>query len=158
MYTHYLSVDYKVAFDSPLRYRVFATMSELGIPAKLVRLCRMPLSNSCSSIKVGMDISEPFDTVRGFRQGYPISCDLYNFVIESVLLKVGVHHNLAIFQKSVQWLVYADDIDIIERAKREVPAAFSVIERESTKICLAVTERKTKYMLSTSRDVRRIVS
>ena len=38
--THHLFADYKAAFDSPLRDRVFAAMFELGIPAKLIRLCR----------------------------------------------------------------------------------------------------------------------
>ena len=105
-----------------------------------------------------MDLSEPFDTVRGFRQGDPLSCDLFNFVMESVLQKAGVHRSVTIFQKSVQLLAYADDIDIIGRTKRDVTAAFSAIERESTKMGLAVNEGKTKYMLSTSRDVRRIDS
>ena len=58
--THHLFVDFKAAFDSPLRD---TAMSELGISAKLIKLCRMMLSNSCSSIKVGKDLSEPFDTV-----------------------------------------------------------------------------------------------
>ena len=43
--------------------------------------------------------------------------------------------------------------------KRNVAAAFSAIERESgTEMILAINENKTKYMLSTSRDVRRITS
>ena len=53
---------------------------------------------------------------------------------------------------------YADDIDIIGRTKRDVTAAFGAIERESTKMGLAVNEGKTKYVFSTSRDVRRIDS
>ena len=103
--TRHLFVDYKTAFDSPIR----------DIPAKLIRLCRMTLSNSCSSVKVGMDLYEPINTVRGFRQGDPLSCDLFNFVMESVLRKAGVNRNGTIFQKSVQLLAYADDIDIIRR-------------------------------------------
>ena len=52
--------------------RAFAAMSEFGILAKLIRLCRMTLSNnSYSSVKVGMNLFEPFDTVRGFKQGGP---------------------------------------------------------------------------------------
>ena len=62
------------------------------------------------------------------------------------------------FKKSVQLLEYAHDIDIIGRIKRDVTAAFSVIERESTKMGLAVNGSKTKYMLSISRDVRHIDS
>ena len=50
---------------------IFAAMSYLGIIAKLIRLYRMTLSNSCSFVKVGIDLSEPFDTVRGFKQGDP---------------------------------------------------------------------------------------
>ena len=72
-----------------------------------------------------------------------------------VLRKVGLHRSGTIFQKSVQLLAYADDIDIIGRTKRDVTAVFGAIERQSTKMGLAVNEGKTKYMFSTSRDVRR---
>ena len=60
--------------------------------------------------------------------------------------------------KSVQLLAYTDDIDIIGRTKRDVTAAFSAIERESTKMGLAVNEGRTKYMLSTCRNAQRIDS
>ena len=96
--------------------------------------------------------------MRGFRQGDPLSCDLFNFLMESVLRKAGVHRNGTIFYKSVQLLAYADDIDIIGRTMRDVTAAFSAIERESAKMGLAVNEGKTKYMLSTSGDVPRMGS
>ena len=78
--------------------------------------------------------------------------------MESVLQKAGVQCNGTIFQKSVQFFAYADDIDIIWRTEWDVTAAFSAIERKSTKTHLAVNEGKTKYMLSTSRDVRCIDS
>ena len=78
--------------------------------------------------------------------------------MESVLRKAVVHRSGTIFQKSVQLLAYADDIDIIGRTKRDVTAAFGAIERESTKMGLAVNEGKTKFMFSTSRNVRRIDS
>ena len=154
--THHLFVDYKAAFDSPIRDCLYTTMSEFGVPAKLVRLCKMTLSNSSSSVKVGNNLSEPFNTVRGFRQGDPLSCNLFNFAMEGVLRKAGVHRNGTIFYKSVQLLAYADDIDIIGRCKRDVTAAFSAIEKESAKVGLAVNEGKTKYMLATARNTRRI--
>ena len=75
-----------------------------------------------------------------------------------VLRKAGVHRNGTIFQKSVQLLAYADDNDIIGRTKRALTDAFSAIERESTKMGLAVNEDKTEYMLSTNRDVQLIDS
>ena len=72
--------------------------------------------------------------------------------------KTGVHCNATIFQKTVQLPAYADDIDIIERTRQDVIAAFRAFEREPTKIGLAVNEGKTKYMLSTSKALLRINS
>ena len=103
-------------------------MSELGIPAKLIRLCRMTLSNSCSSVKVGTDLSEPFGTVRGFSQGDLLSCDLFNFLLENVLRKAGVHRNGTIFYKSLQLLVYVEDVEIVGRTMRH----FRVCENRSS--------------------------
>ena len=57
---HHLFVDYKAAFDSIISDPVFVAMTELFIPAKLIRLCKMTLSNSCRSVKVVMDFSEIF--------------------------------------------------------------------------------------------------
>ena len=72
----------------------------------------MTLNNSCSPVKVGLKLSEPFDNIRGFRQDNRLSCNLLNFVMESVLRKAGVYCNATIIQKSVQLFAYADDIDI----------------------------------------------
>ena len=69
---------------------------------------------------VGKDLSEPDDTVRGFRQGDPLSCDLFNSLMESMLWKAGVHRNGTIFYKSVQLLAYADDIDIFGSLRKWV--------------------------------------
>ena len=91
--THHLLVGHKTAFERPIRDHVFAAMSELGIPAKLIRLYRMTLGNSYIFVEVGMNLSKPFDTVRCFRQDYPLSCDLFNFVMESVLRKAEKHRN-----------------------------------------------------------------
>ena len=60
--------------------------------------------------------------------------------------KAGVHRSGTIFQKSIQLLAYTDDIDTIGRTKRNVTAVFSAIERESTKMGMAVNEGKTEHM------------
>ena len=107
--------------------------------AKLIRLCRMTLSNSCSFVNVAL---------RTFWY-------LINFVMESVLRKTAVHCNGNIFRKGVYLLVYADDINIIGHIKRNKTAAF-IVHWTSTKMGLAVNEGKTKCMLSIIRDVWRI--
>ena len=48
-----------------------SAVCSIGIPAKLITLCRMTLSNSCSSVKVGMDLSEYFDTEISYKATLP---------------------------------------------------------------------------------------
>ena len=81
------------------------------------------LNNSFNSVKVEIDFSEPFDTAQGFRQRDPLPGNLFNFVMESILTKGGVHRNGTIFQKSVQLLANADKIDIIGHTKRDAFSA-----------------------------------
>ena len=86
--TYHLFVDYKAAFDSPIREKFYEAISELGIPTKLVRLCRMTLKSTKSSVKVGKDLTEPFETRQGLRQGDSLSCDLFNILIKPSAAKV----------------------------------------------------------------------
>ena len=51
-------------------------------------------------------------------------------------------------------LAYADDIDIIGRTQSDVNGAFVSIEAEAAKMGLTVNEGKTKYMLSSRKDIQ----
>ena len=54
--TYYLFVDFNSAFDSPVRYHLYNIMSEFGIPNKLIRLCRMTLTNTQCFMQVGQSL------------------------------------------------------------------------------------------------------
>lgn len=47
---YHIFIDFKTAFDSTDRSYQFDAMSKLGIPAKLIRLWRMCLSTTISSV------------------------------------------------------------------------------------------------------------
>ena len=55
-------------------------------------------------------------------------------------------------------LGYADDIDIIGRTKRDVTGAFGAIERESARMRLAVNQNKTRFMMCSGKESRRLDS
>ena len=55
--THHLFDDFKFAFETPHRDHLYATMSEFGIPAKLIRLCEMTFENAQCVVKVGNNLS-----------------------------------------------------------------------------------------------------
>lgn len=67
--TYYPFVEYKTAFDWPIKIRIFKSKSEPIILGKLLRLCKMTLSTISSSEKVGKNIAGLFNTVLGFWQG-----------------------------------------------------------------------------------------
>ena len=154
--THHLFVDYKAAFDSTIRSHLYEIMSEFGIPAKLIRLCRMTLSASTCSVLIGKDLTTPFDTKRGFRQGDSLSCDFFNIMMEKIVRAAGLRNSGTIFYKSFMLLAYADDIDVIGINSRAVSAAFSSLEKESRRLGLAVNEDKMKYIISTHKQAARI--
>ena len=56
--------DFKSTFDTPHSDHLYATMSEFGIPAKLIRLCEMTLKNVQCVVKIGNNLSELFDAKR----------------------------------------------------------------------------------------------
>ena len=154
--THHLFVDYKAAFDSTIRSHLYSTMSEFGIPAKLIRLCRMTLSNTTCSVLIGKDLTTPFETKRGFRQGDSLSCDFFNLMMEKIIRAADLRSTGNIFYKSFMLLAYADDVDIIGTNLRAISATFSSLEKESRRVGLLVNQDKTKYMLSTKKQNYRL--
>ena len=88
-------------------------MSEFGISAKLIKLCEMTLKNAKCEVKVGNNLSEPFDAKRGFIQGDSLSCDFVNILMEKIICAVGLRLTGTILYTSIMPLAYADDVDII---------------------------------------------
>ena len=84
--THYLFIDFKQAYDSIDRSELLQAMNLLGIPLKLINLCRMTISNTRARVKVDKETSDVFITRRGVKQGDGLSCDLFNLCLEYVII------------------------------------------------------------------------
>ena len=48
---HYLFIDFKAAYDSMARIKLYTTMRGFGIPMKLIRLTRLTLTNVRGQLK-----------------------------------------------------------------------------------------------------------
>lgn len=75
-----------------------------------------------------------------------MACLLFNIALEKVIKDAGINTRGTIFNKSVQILAYADDIDIISRSETDLRAAFLALEEAARKMKLRVNMEKTKYM------------
>ena len=111
--THFISLfDFKVAYDSIARVKLYDAMSLFGIPVKLIRLVSMTMTNVTCQVKVDGKLSGPFATTEGLRQGDGLTCLLFNLALERAIRDSRVETTGTIFYKSTQNLAYADDIDI----------------------------------------------
>ena len=98
--------------------------------------------------------SESFESHRGLRQGDGISCLLFNIALEGVIRGVGLDNDIrgTILYHSLQYLGFADDIDIIGRTTAKVCEAYTRLKREATRIGLRINATKTKYLIAGDSD------
>ena len=78
---HQLFIDFKKAYDSVRREVLYNIFLEFGIPKKLVRLIKMCLTETYSSVRVGKNLSDMFPIRNGLKQGDALSPLLSNFAL-----------------------------------------------------------------------------
>ena len=59
---HQLFIGFEKAYDSVRRDVLYNILTEFGIPKKLIRLIKMCLTETCSRVRVGKNLSEWFQT------------------------------------------------------------------------------------------------
>jgi len=152
---HLLFVDFKQAYDSVNRGRLWKAMTQLGIPTKLVRLIKTCVQKSKCIVKFNGEISEDFSVETGLRQGDALSLTLFNIALESVVREVldddvtglrirGGHQNTL--------AAYADDIIIMGETEEDLKRSAEKLISKGKEIGLQVNEGKTKYLIVSRRE------
>ncbi|GBM93960.1 hypothetical protein AVEN_106928-1 [Araneus ventricosus] len=121
-------------------------MIEFNIPTKLVNLTKASLSNVRCRVKIRNHLSESFTAERGLRQGDSLACLLFNLALEKCIRVSGLDRRSTLWNRSLQLLAYADDIDIIGRSERAVKEAFRALEISATDMFSLIVRSKTKFM------------
>uniref|UniRef100_A0A0E4G9R4 Reverse transcriptase domain-containing protein n=1 Tax=Anopheles gambiae TaxID=7165 RepID=A0A0E4G9R4_ANOGA len=87
-------------------------------------------------------------------------CLLFNIALEGVMRSAGFDIRGTICTRSLQFLGFADDIDIIGRTTEAVCEAYTRLKREAERIGLRINATKTEYLLAGSsvRDRARLGS
>jgi sorting nexin-29 len=144
--TYHLFIDFRAAYDTVNRAKLYRAMEEFNIPIKLINLVKLTMSNVECRVRIQEDLSEPLKTLNGLRQGDALACMLFNMALEKAIRDAGVQTTGHIFNKSVQLLAYADDIDIIARSLSDLKTAFRALASSAKNMGLEVNGAKTKYM------------
>ena len=66
---HQLFIDFMKAYDSVRKEALYNILIEFCIPKKQVRLIKLCLTETCSRVRVGKNLSEMFPIRNGLKQG-----------------------------------------------------------------------------------------
>lgn len=152
--THHLFVDFKSAYDTVDREKLYDAMRSFSFPPHLIELTKETLKHVECRIKVQNKISSPFNTHTGLRQGDPLSCLLFNIALEKAIRESGIRTKYTILNGPIQLLAYADDIDIMSRTMLGLIEAFTSLEKAAKHMGLQINEEKTKYMYVPARNIK----
>lgn len=144
-----LFVDLKAAFDSVDRVKLVESMRGRGVSEGLLERCEEVLRETIGRVRVGEKCGEKFWTVKGVRQGCPLSPLLF------VLLLADLDEELARGcwggveldgGGKVYSLAYADDLVLLARGEEEMKGMMGKFERYVEGKGLVVNTEKTKVM------------
>jgi hypothetical protein len=137
-------VDLKSAFDSVDREALWKAVRGIGVPSIILNLIQDLYSNTSSRIRVGRDLSEPFSTGSGVRQGCVLAPTLFCRAVDWLMARATHHSGINISGTSITDTDYADDIAAVDHDYRRLSTCLSDIEENSSKLGLHISWAKTK--------------
>ena len=144
---HILFIDFKHAYDSIKKGKLYEILREFKVPEKLIRLVEMTQRGNKCNVAIDGVITNSFNVGRGLRQGDPLSPLLFNVVLEWIMRKGNINTKGLLCRKKHQVLAYADDIAIMTRTRQELERVFLSLVEVAGETGLKVNEEKTKYMI-----------
>ena len=102
-------LDVRKAFDSVSHESLLLAAKRAGIPLPLLVYIKDYYSRSTTRLKAGGAFSPPISVLQGVKQGCPLSCILFNLVIDWALSTLDKSVGFQLAGERVNHLAFADD-------------------------------------------------
>jgi hypothetical protein len=74
--------------------------------------------------------------------------------LEKVIRNIDINPGGSVYNRTLQVLAYADDVDLVARNTARLAEGFVELEVAACRTGLIVNEKKTKYMINTREEHR----
>jgi len=142
-----LFTDLKKAYDSGRKKVLYNNLIEFVVNMKLVRLIKMCLAETFSTVRNGINLSDMFRFRNGLKQGATPSPLLFNYSLEYAIRRVQIDQDGLKLNGIHQFLIYDDDVNILGRSVRTVQENAEALVMASKETGLEVNADKIKYIV-----------
>ena len=146
-------IDFQKAFDSVWQNGLWRAMAFFGYPTKIIRLLQALYKQSQSAVRVNGELTDWFTTAVGVRQGCVISPQLFNILLELVMLIAleDTEIGATIQGCHINNLRFADDIVLIAENPEDLQTLVDKVFTASSDYGLKINIQKTEVQVISKR-------
>ena len=141
-------VDFKKAYDTVDRNRLFERLKFLGINGFFLRNITAMYEKTRYSIKLKNGYLDPIDSNLGLKQGCPLSPMLFNLYIDDVENIFDDQCDPIDFQnEKIHHFLYADDLVLLSHTAEGLQRSLEKLTGYANHKCLTISTKKSKTMI-----------
>ena len=148
-------IDFRKAFDSVNRSRMFEILIAYGIPTTIVNAIKVMYKDTHATVMTPEGQTDPFTIMTGVLQGDPLAPFLFIIVLDYAL-RSSITSNYGFTLKRrrsrrysperLSDLDYADDIALLEDQINSAQELLTAVEKACQEVGLFLNAPKTKYI------------
>jgi len=140
-----LFIDFKAAFDSIIRKKLFYKLHRLGISTKMLTIIKSLYTDNKAAVWDGQSTSDWFETENGVKQGCHLSPLLFALFLDDLVSYLPPGIQFA--GEEIKVLMYADDIVILADSPHMLQRMINRLAEYCNDWNLTINLNKTKILI-----------